>query len=358
MICEYCGSIQDPICPICNSPIRQTETTPIQRVETVKKLILKNFQSPGDIVMLTATIRDLHENYPGKFITDVRTSADQIFENNPYITKLNESDKDVQTILMEYPLIHQSNQGAFHFIHGFAKFLESILKIPIPITKLAGDIHLSKEEKDWISQVREIIGKDVPYWVIDAGSKKDFTAKQWGINRYQQVVDSLRDVVFVQIGAKEHNHQPLIGPNLINLIGKTDLRQLIRLIYHAYGVITPVSLPMHLAAAIEPHPRWKRKSRACIVIAGGREPSVWEAYTNHQFIHTCGILDCCDYGGCWKSRVVPLNDGDINDKNLCKYPIKIRSNPDVFVAKCMDMITSEEVVRKIKLIIESNHYDY
>ena len=42
------------------------------------RLILKSFQSPGDIVMLTAAVRDLHAAYPGRFQTDVRTSADAI----------------------------------------------------------------------------------------------------------------------------------------------------------------------------------------------------------------------------------------------------------------------------------------
>ena len=40
----------------------------------MRKLILRNFQSPGDIVMLTAAVRDLHRAHPGEFLTDVRTS--------------------------------------------------------------------------------------------------------------------------------------------------------------------------------------------------------------------------------------------------------------------------------------------
>ena len=39
----------------------------------VRKLIFRNFQSPGDIVMLTAAVRDLHKCYPGRFVTDVLT---------------------------------------------------------------------------------------------------------------------------------------------------------------------------------------------------------------------------------------------------------------------------------------------
>jgi hypothetical protein len=74
-----------------------------------KKLILRNFQSPGDIVMLTAAARDLHANYPGEFITDVRTSCLDLWLHNPHITTLNEGDNDVNIIDCHYPLIHKSN---------------------------------------------------------------------------------------------------------------------------------------------------------------------------------------------------------------------------------------------------------
>ena len=42
----------------------------------MRRLILRSFQSPGDIVMLTAAVRDLHRANPTAFQTDVRTSAD------------------------------------------------------------------------------------------------------------------------------------------------------------------------------------------------------------------------------------------------------------------------------------------
>ena len=74
----------------------------------MQKIILTSYQSPGDIVMLTAAVRDLHRCHPGRFITDVRTSCPQLWENNVFITPLDESDPDVLTIPCEYPLIHLS----------------------------------------------------------------------------------------------------------------------------------------------------------------------------------------------------------------------------------------------------------
>jgi hypothetical protein len=63
-----------------------------------RKLILKNFLSPGDIVTLTAAVRDLHKCYPHQFITDVRTPCPHLWENNPFITPLDEKAADVAVV--------------------------------------------------------------------------------------------------------------------------------------------------------------------------------------------------------------------------------------------------------------------
>jgi len=172
--------------------------------------------------------------------------------------------------------------------------------------------------------------------------------------RYQQVIDAFPDTYFVQVGAGpeanqpdlQHLHPELKGDNVINLVGKTDMRQLVRLMYHAYGCITGVSFAMHLAQAVEPKPVFDRASRACVVIAGGREPVVWEAYTNHAYMHTCGILPCCDRGGCWKSRIIKREDGQEHDNSLCLFPVETSSGQTI--PKCMDMITAEDVIRKVR----------
>ena len=118
-------------------------------------LILTCDLSPGDVLMMTAAVRDLHLAHPSRFRTDVRTPAESIWENNPYITPLDESAPGVRTIAMRYDLIHRSNQGAEHFIHGYAGHLEHELGLRIPITRFHGDIHLADQEKAWMNQVEE-----------------------------------------------------------------------------------------------------------------------------------------------------------------------------------------------------------
>ena len=84
-------------------------------------------------------------------------------------------------------------------------------------------------------------------------------------------------------------------------------------------------------------------NRPCVVVAGGREPPNWEAYPTHQFIHTIGMLPCCAEGGCWRSRSVPLGDGDEKDepKHLC---VDVVNN----LPRCMHLITPATVVEGIE----------
>jgi len=297
--------------------------------------------------MLTAAVRDLHIAYPGRFLTDVRTSVPALWESNPYVTMLHEGDGEI--LDMHYPLINRSNQAPYHFIHGYVQDLEAKLDVRIPLSRFRGDIHLSSLEKSWMSQVEEL-GYRGRFWILMAGGKFDFTAKWWNPEYYQQVVDHfVGRIQFVQCGDAGHWHPRL--KNVIPLIGKTDIRQFVRLMYHADGVVCPVTFAMHLAAAVETKPG-RPKNRACVVIAGGREPPQWEAYPHHQFLSNTGTLSCCADGGCWKSRCQPVGDGDPKDGDLCPQPIEV--GPNLRIPRCMNSITPQDVIRRIEHYLEGD----
>jgi ADP-heptose:LPS heptosyltransferase len=349
----------------------------------MQKLILANYQSPGDLVMLTAAIRDLHKCYPNHFLTDVRTGSPDLWENNPYLTPLDARDPNVKVLECHYPLINCSNKQPVHFLNGFIDYLNAQLGLQIKLTRAAGDIHLSEAEKSAPSLVQQLTGSDIPYWIIVAGGKLDYTIKWWHFRRWQAVVDHFQGkILFVQIGEKHHYHPPL--NNVLDLRGQTPLRELIRLVYHAQGVLCPVTLLMHLAAAVQIKPatpvagataeneRWFSlasreragvrgaffpeafspamfpSDRPCVVVAGGREPPTWEAYSGHEFLHTIGILPCCASGGCWRSRSVPIGDGDDKDhaSNVC---LDVVDN----LPRCMDLITPAMVVAKIDQYLQT-----
>ena len=305
-----------------------------------QKILMLHRLSPGDILVMTAAIRDLHLVHPGKYLTDVRSPCPEIFENNPHITKLTYDEKDYEVargkaekqpgiqiqmgdilvIDMHYPLIHRSGKIGAHFIEGYHEYLSEVLGVKIPVTDIYPELFLNQNEQLWPSPVVSKTGTTGKYWVINAGNKGDYELKQY--HRYQEVVDLLKGIQLVQIGHIGHGHPPLL--NVVDMRGKTDLRELFRVIYHAEGVITCVSLPMHIAAAFH---------KPCVVISGAREGTRWELYPNQQFIYRNGCLPCSrqpGHGdGCWRSK---FKD--------CDY-----RKDDVPV--CMSLITPEEIVKAV-----------
>lgn len=304
----------------------------------MEKLILHCPLSPGDVVMLTAAVRAIHAQHPGRFLIDVRTPCAELWTHNPYLTPLNDSDPNVRHIQCHYPLVHRSNQLPYHFIHGYVRFLADQLGLCIEPEAFHGDIHLSAEE----CAARPAFVPSRPYWIIGAGGKYDYSIKWWHRRRWQEVVDSLKGrLLFVQVGENGHYHPPLA--NVVDLRGKTTLRELILLVHWSAGVLCPVTLLMHLAAAV-PRPASDQGLRPCVVVAGGREPVHWESYPGHQYLHTIGSLDCCARGGCWKSRTVPLMDGSPQDEKdrLCLRPMASG------LPACMELIEPRHVVDAIE----------
>src|SRR5207342_113930 len=104
------------------------------RRDMPEKLILRNFLSAGDIIMLTAAVRDLHRCHPGRFITDVRTSAAALWDHNPHITRVRDGDPAAEIIECSYPLINRCNQTPYHCLHGFIEFLNERLGLAIKPT--------------------------------------------------------------------------------------------------------------------------------------------------------------------------------------------------------------------------------
>jgi len=309
----------------------------------MRKVILDQGQSPGDILVFSGAIRDLKLSYPDWEI-DVRSPCMAIFENNKHLTPLDANDPTVTYLKVGYDDIHNSGWSGRHFSDGFRIELENLLSVKIPSTSLRPDIHLSDDEKKWSNQVEDTFGYRGKFWIVNAGNKGDFILKQWGGENWQELVNLLRDKIqFVQVGEANasHFHPPL--KNVFSLVGKTDLRQMIRLAYHAQGITCHVTFHMHLAAAFQ---------KPCVVIAGGREPRRWEMYPNHRHMDTNGLLKCCAYDGCWMSGRME-NKGDKVENKTCKDLVgswAIQSdgaNAIVQRPRCMAMIKPERVAEEI-----------
>jgi hypothetical protein len=297
--------------------------------------------------MLTATVRDLHLTHPGAFVTDVRTNARELWAHNPHITPLSEDDPQIEVIDCDQSLVAYSNSVPCHLLDAFRTCLAQKLGVTIRPHAFHGDIHLSARERNLPPLVDLITGEsETPYWIIVSGGKLDYTTKWWDPDQAQEVVNHFHGRLrFVQCGAGRRFdvHPPLQG--VVDLVGRTSLRQLVRLMYHARGVVCPITMFVHLAAAVESRPG-RSFNRPAVVIAGGREPPNWVSYPQHTVLHTNGCLPCCDHGGCWKARVLSLGDGDPADSNLCLFPTVVPSGRTLPL--CMSMIRAGDVIAAVE----------
>jgi ADP-heptose:LPS heptosyltransferase len=326
----------------------------------MKTLLFTNNLAPGDVVVASALLRDLHRRYPGEYKTGYKGTCREYFDYAPHMDNIPRADGDTQVIKLSYDFIHKSNQERMHFLYGYYHDFNQKTGLDVKMTEFRPDIHFAPNDM----ANPPFQGR---YWVIASGGKNDFTAKWWDPARWQRVVDMLRGKVqFVQVGGRNDNHPPLKG--VIDMMGRTSFYDLCKLILHSSGVCCVVTCLMHIAAAC---------NRPCVVVAGGREPWWWEAYTRknrdanmkkihgpdwepevddmveHTYLHTLGQLDCCRTGGCWKSKVEP--DPKAGKKvSVCTRPVQ---GDSVKQPECLTRIESEHVVKAVEHYIDTGLSD-
>jgi hypothetical protein len=282
----------------------------------------------GDVVVLSAFISDLKAHYGDELKIDVRTNHPEVFAYSPHLTPL--SDEHAQIVTLDYqPYLHEARKGpGFHFTRAFHLAFGDMTGMHVPYKRGRPELFLSEREKSSL-----IVDGD--YWVVFAGGKRDTPVKIWESQRYQQTVNHLLEcnIHCVQVGNHGDIHPSL--QNVIDLRGKTDVRQLFRLIHASRGVICPITSGMHIAAAFD---------KPAVVIAGGREEPRWEAYPGHIFLTTVGGLPCCLERGCWAQLVVP--DPQRPNDPVCS---RLAPRPEGLppVPECMSMIDAEIVTKSV-----------
>ena len=309
-----------------------------------RRVIIDATLGVGDITVLTGAVRDLHAAHPGRFAVEVRTSHPELWFYNPLLAAVPDTARPAEHVTCALRhLVVGKIPTTTRYIDLFLQDLREQLHVEVQPTRLNGDIHLSANEQLARDPVQELVGSRIPYWIVSAGGKYDAPTKWWSTERYQKVIDHYRDrILFVQVGLAAHHHPPLNG--VLDLRGRTSLRELVRLVYSAQGVLCGITSLTHLAAAVPVRQQYAAPTfqRPCVVIAGGREPALLTAYPDHQVLHTGGSVTCSE-GGCWKSRTKPLNDG--SEFDLPQYRcIDVAGD----LPRCMDLISARDVTRRIE----------
>lgn len=293
--------------------------------------------SPGDSLILTGAIRSLHNQYPGEYRVAVQcTAGEAIFANNPDVVPVSEMPNPDKHGRVHYDEIHRCNQEPIHFLEAMTQGVSFVVERPIRTTVNRPFLFLSDAERQWDGVLKELSPKPCKFGLIVSGGKSDYTVKHLGRTITQETVNHFKGKIpFVQIGEKPEQHPALKG--VIDLRGKTDVRELIRLAYHSAFGVGGITFLLHIYAALE---------RPYVAVLGGREPRSWITYPTQVEISSAGCLPCCQTSSCWASRVVELPDGDNNNRRLCALPIRMAGG-DV-VPKCIAMPGSRSIIQAIE----------
>jgi ADP-heptose:LPS heptosyltransferase len=297
----------------------------------MKTVLLKAPGFLGDEVVFTGVVRELKKETGWHFRVDTRRP--ELWSYNDCIQGIGIGGKEDILLQNDYcPPYYAASQTPVHYLECYLGELRSVLGLtgPYRISRFAGEVQPSPEE-----MIEPPFDLPQRYWLIVAGWKTGVPTKAWPMANYQRVVDLMGDRInFVQAGARSSWHPPLRGVR--NVVGQTDVRRLISLLYHAEGVLCPITSIMHLAAAVPASKKSGFELRPCVVIAGGREVPHYITYPMHRVLSMVGQLHCCATGGCGKSRF---------GAGQCPYPERV-VNDDV--PKCMTLIKPEDVVHSIE----------
>jgi ADP-heptose:LPS heptosyltransferase len=215
----------------------------------------------GDQICMSSVIRLINEQYPFRIV--VISSFPELFDNNPrlwrnfgvkvnyvgsYIAKILRfvTGERIENFLFKSDLysmeeymreknskLHLAEVHAMHF------------KIFIDFHEITNELYLSEQE---IKKYQKKFNLPNTFSLIQPNPKTTYTPnKQWGIGKYQEVVNQLNQINWIQVGVADD----IVMDNVENYVGKTSLRELAFLIKNAEFILADEGLLNHIASSVD-----------------------------------------------------------------------------------------------------------
>lgn len=318
----------------------------------------------GDLLAITPFFKDFAEQHPDKklyfsfkqsFIKDRYIS---VFDNNPNFrlyqpgTPVDAIVKfrwgDPQNYIESRRLFDKNAKYIDNFYCEFCR--RSGLKV-VRRTSCV-DVYLSDEEKSEVEQM--VQQKTVPICLVNGGYHPIFTTpRNWGWENFQQVVDALHDKIqFIQFGSRNAGFFHRRLSNCLDMLDKTNIRDIIKLMLVSDFVLSNDSSPYHFASIDAPYCK-----RTVVTVLGGKAPYEYLncynplnvqyelLYNNDQFksCYQAGNY-ACDVGFQYFTAIkLPSN---LRDTRMCGCPVCNKAGQ--IVSSCMMQIRPEDVVARIE----------
>lgn len=290
----------------------------------------------GDYAALTPLVRDLAAAFPRDRVFVDGGPAAELLAGHPNVAA--EPPAAATDVALDYaPGIDRAFVGGHGHYHTLARdAFAAATGVDVPAGPCRPHLVLAPED-----QVRP---DPAPYWVVLAGSRWDIPVKAWPLSHFAEVVRLTPGVRWKQCGRVfdgRFTERQRALPGAENLLGRTTLRQLVRLVAHADGVLCLTSLGYHLAAAFR---------KPCVVVMGGREPPALYAppagdWPTLVLLHTIGEYSCCQTTGCGRIFAAPAHASAYPPGTLCALPV---ADPDAgSVAACLADLRPEAVAGQV-----------
>lgn len=303
-------------------------------LERTKIIVLYRLgKAIGDQTAMTSVIAQMHSESGYKFI--IFSTFPDIFKYNPNVllninyNKIPRGLKKITFLLLK--ALDKKNVYSFSLrddTRTYTEHLKQTKSIEHLVTINARNItNIKNKEKVYPTQLflseKEINGfrDKFPfnnYSIIQSVGKTTYTnIKEWGALKYQEVVKNTPQINWIQLGSLE---DPLLT-GVIDLRGKTNLRELFYLISKSNFVLANEGLFNHIAAA------FNTKS---FVVFSGFTPISYVKY----------------------SSTIPIS----KEPQVSCAPCWIRGNCPLEVKECTEGISIDQVVNSIEYFT-NNHSD-
>jgi hypothetical protein len=258
----------------------------------VPSYILYFGESLGDNLLLTTLSAALNER--GYQNIWIKCDRQDLFKYNPAIRLVLPFDTLLSSLLLRLLKVkmvspvytaynRETDQDSIPEKHIILKMADCIpLKGPIA-NKPVFNLNPAEEQKGHIS------ARQIAIVTSTSGAKVPMQNKEWPTERYQQIVNKFSgDYAFIQLGTAAD--QPLA--NVLDLRGKTTIRETAAILKNAMLMIGHVGFMMHLARSVD--------CRA-VIIYGGREKPAQSGYECFQNISSevacspCWLHNKCDF---------------------------------------------------------------
>lgn len=282
----------------------------------------------GDSLALSCAVANLKKVCPGVGVVYSGVHP-EVFANSPDVSLKGQVDAAFKVVYTDF--------GASHFgavkwslCEGFTRSLGGWLGMDIPFDIKVPVLYLSDEEK--ARYAKEPYAGCV---VLNSNIQPYCLTK--GYPWWREVVRLLPGATFVLIGSgnpNEHRMDAAGLANVVDLRGRTTLRDLMALVSVCGCVLSPASAVVHIAAAL---------GRPSVVVIGARESRRFTDYPGALHVHSrcvCGGDTWSGSCGCTRFKF-----SDARAELVCPRPVPYRgwSYP-----ACMLSIAPESVVSAVE----------